>query len=336
MDYNYGYGELENRLIKLFRSSPPDFDAAEELLKQGADINAVGRNDDENVLSEILIGYPNAPLDEMLDYDDTDVDALHKLIPDPGLAMCDIIRFFLAHGFDVTKREGCFGAQCLFSLTATTDYRHIIEATKLLIDAGAINRTVSPTARNGDYTPWSSIEDEVFYLDCFTHAHSDANLCEAVYQIYKAIEDGKPYRGIDSYELAVGKRIRRVFAESNGEQPVFFPIDTAEFKRENCYKATLYFVFDDGVLITTRHADCWTNTILPSSGLVDVTGHFARMVGAKIRRFVFGDKTIKRGSTSYTQLIFTIEMDSGSKARFATNKGEVSDELYSAYYEVFE
>lgn len=336
MAYDYGFGELGNRLITLFRSAPPDFDAAEELLMQGADINAIGRNDDENILSEILIGYPDAPLDELPDYDDADVEALRKLVPDPGSAMCDIIRFFLAHGFDVTKREGCFGAQCLYSLTLTTDYRHIIEATKLLIDAGAINRTVSLSTRDEDYTPWSSIEDDVFDLDCLSNEYSDANLCEAVYQIYRAIDEGKPYRGIDSYGLAIGKKIRRVFAESSGEQPVFFSIDTADFKHNNCYNATLYLVYDDGVLVTTRHADCWTNTVLPSSGLVDVTEHFAGIVGGRILRFVFGGKSIKRDKTRYTQLIFTIEMDSGSKVRFATNNGEVSEELYSAYFEVFE
>lgn len=57
MAYDYGYGDLGNKLIELFRSGAPDFDAAEDLIRQGADINAIGKDDDENILSEILGGY---------------------------------------------------------------------------------------------------------------------------------------------------------------------------------------------------------------------------------------------------------------------------------------
>lgn len=57
MAYDYGYGDLGNKLIELFRSGAPDFDAAEDLIRQGADINAIGKDDDENILSEILSGY---------------------------------------------------------------------------------------------------------------------------------------------------------------------------------------------------------------------------------------------------------------------------------------
>ena len=55
-DYDYGYGDLENKLISLLRSGAPDFAAAEELIRQGADINASGNSDDENILSGILRG----------------------------------------------------------------------------------------------------------------------------------------------------------------------------------------------------------------------------------------------------------------------------------------
>lgn len=57
MAYEYGYGKLEDQLIDLFRAGAPDFEAAEELLRQGADLNATGRRDDDNILSEILAGY---------------------------------------------------------------------------------------------------------------------------------------------------------------------------------------------------------------------------------------------------------------------------------------
>lgn len=56
MAYEYGYGILEDQLIALLSSGVPDFIAAEKLIAQGANINAEGKNPDENMLSEILSG----------------------------------------------------------------------------------------------------------------------------------------------------------------------------------------------------------------------------------------------------------------------------------------
>lgn len=57
MAVDYGFGDLGNKLLDLFRAGAPDFEAAEELIRQGADLNAAGKYDDENILSEILSGY---------------------------------------------------------------------------------------------------------------------------------------------------------------------------------------------------------------------------------------------------------------------------------------
>lgn len=47
---------LQDQLIALLRSGAPDFAAADMLLARGADPNASGKDEDGNVLSEILIG----------------------------------------------------------------------------------------------------------------------------------------------------------------------------------------------------------------------------------------------------------------------------------------
>lgn len=125
MVYEYGYGKLEDQLIGLFRAGAPDFEAAEELLRQGADLNATGKRDDDNILSKILAGYwyskQGDDICEGCDgcYKDR-CDRCERnpnLNPDLGPSMCAIIRFFLDHGFDVNKRDGCFGAQCLWGST---------------------------------------------------------------------------------------------------------------------------------------------------------------------------------------------------------------------------
>lgn len=290
MAFDYGYGDLGNKIIELFRAGAPDFEAAEELIRQGADLNAIGKDDDENILSEILSGYwwserRDTISDAGDDCHDNHCDNCEhnrNLKPSLGPSMCAIIRFFLNHGFDVTKCDGCFGAQCLWALTLSTFDRYMIEATKILLDAGAKNRTVSPTSTDPYDTPWSFMGTEGSYQGTCEHNHSLANIYEAVYQIYQAIKDGKPYSGIDSYEIAVGKKILKVLAESNEDQPVFYPMALPEFQKENCYTKTLYFVYDGGVLISTQYADFWTDTILPNVELVDVSEHFECVVGSTI------------------------------------------------------
>lgn len=341
-DYDYGYGDLENKLIRLFRSGAPDFATAEDLIRQGADINAVGKDDDENILSEILSGYWWSEHGDIISDACDNCDENHcdncehnrDLNPNLGASMCAIIRFFLAHGFDVNKCDGCFGAQCLWALTLSTFDRYMIEATKLLLDAGAKNRTVSPTSTDQDETPWCFIATESSYQGTCEHAHSTANIFEAVYQVYQAVADGKPYSGIDSYEMAIGKKVIKVLAESDGENPTFFAMDLPEFKRDNCYNATLYFVYDGGVLISTQYADFWTDTILPAADLIDVSEHFDGVVGNTIKGFTYDHRSIVKGTTHYGQPITTIEMDSGRKVRFSINFGEVREQNRAAFYEL--
>lgn len=330
MAFDYGYGDLGNKMIELFRSGAPDLEAAEELIKQGADLNAQGTDDYENILSEILNGYWwSAHGDTISDACD---DRSHN--PALGASMCDMIRFFLDHGFDVGKCDGCFGAQCLWALTLSTCDRYIIEATKILLDAGAKNRTISPSSTDDDETPWGFIATEGSYQRTCEHNYSLANIYEAVYQIYRAFEDGKPYNGIDSYEIAVGKKILKVLAESNGGRPIFYPMVLPKFKRDNCYTKTLYFVYEGGVLISTQYADFWTDNVLPEAGLVDVSKYFKGIVGSTIEQFTFEYRSVVKGTMHYDQPITTMEMDSGRNVRFSINFGEVNQEERAAYFEL--
>ncbi len=342
MAFDHGYGDLGNKLIELFRSGVPDFDAAEALIRQGADVNAVGKYDDENILSEILLGYSwteddNTFSDACNNCNKNHCDSCehnHYRNPKLGLSMCAIIRFFLDHGFDVNKCDGCFGAQCLDALTFSTYDRYMIEATKLLFDAGAKNRIYSPDSTDPDETPWYSVAIKISYHCTCEHNHATANIFEAVYQVYQAVEDGRPYSGIDSYKVAVGKKVLHVLAEKNGEEPIFFSLDLPKFKKDNCYTQTLYFVYDSGVLVSPQYAAFWTDTILPDVDLVDVSDRFDGIVGNSIKAFTYDHQTIVKGTTHYGQPITTIEMDSGHKVRFSTNFGEVKEDERAAFYEL--
>ena len=338
MAYDYGYGNLGNELIELLRYGAPNLDAATDLIRRGADINAIGNDDSENILSEILCGYWQSARSVVCDFCEEDnceeCEEKGNFNPNLGQSMCAIIRFFLDHGFDVNKQEGCFGAQCLFALTLSTFDRYTIEATKILLDAGAVNRTISLVSTSRAETPWDFIGAEGSYQATCMANHSLANIFEAVYQIYQAVENGKPYDGIDSYEMAIGKKINEVMAETDGVNPIFYTLDLPEFKKDNCYNQTLYFVYDGGVLISTQYADFWTDTILPSKGLVDVSECFDGIVGNTIKEFKYDHNSIVKGTTHYGQPVTTIEMDSGCKVRFSINIGQVDATKRAAFYEL--
>lgn len=339
MAWDDGYGALENELIELFRSGAPDFEAAEALIRKGADINAIGTQEKENILSEILSCYWESQHDDDM-CEDCDscsrylcCSCEHNLNPDLGQSMCAIIRFFLSHGFDVNKCDGCFGVQCLHALTFSSYDRYMIDATKLLLDAGAKNRTISPASTDADDTPWDAIATEGSFQAICEYDHAMGNIFEAVYQVYQAIEDGRPYSGIDSYEAAVGKKVHCVLASGEDGKPIFYSMDLPEFKKDHCYTETLYFVYDGGVLITTQYADFWTDTVLPASDLTDVSDHFGEIVGHTVKAFTFGHRAVKKGMGCYVQPITTIEMDNGHKVRFSINFGDVQEADRAAFYE---
>lgn len=341
MIYDYGYGKLENQLIDLFRSGAPDFVAAEELIRQGADVNAVGNDSAENVLSQILHGYWMTKQGDRFpegcgDCDDENCEHCRKhkdLNPELGKSMCEIIRFFLSNGFDVNKFDGCYGAQCLFALTLSTSDRYILEATKLLFDAGAKNRTIS-NDENEVETPLDFIGMEGSYQDICKINHSLGNMYEAVYQMYIAVEEGRPYRGIDTYEAAIGKKIIKVIADRNNNNDTFFSINSPDFKKQNCFKDTLYFVYEDGCLITTQYADFWVDTEVMTEGGKDVSEFFPGIVGGTIKQFKFDHRTIVDGITHHGQPITTIEMESGNSVTFSINFGEVGDDDRAAFFEL--
>ena len=337
------FGPLEEQLVALFRAGAPDLPAAEALLLQGADINASGMDEDESILSEILFAY-GATQRIHSESDDSPCSecervscsgCVHNQNPEPGRSMCEVIRFFLSHGFDVHKNNGRFGKECLFNLTLSTYDKYMPEAIKILLDAGAQNSIASTGPDDSDdETPMDFIYNEGGSLRCGHHDYAKATYFDAALVIYQAAEDGRPYAGIDSYETAIGKKILRVLAESSDDAPVFFPMDRPGFKKDTCFNCCLYFVYDGGVLNVTQYGDYWTDTVMPDLPMTDVSAYFGGIVGHTVRRFIFDHREIAADSTEYTRPVVTIETDTGRRVTFSTNFGEVAEDDFAAYFEL--
>lgn len=331
MKDTYGYKPLSYELINLFKLGVPDFNAAEELIRCGADVNDQGDDKDENVLSEILMGYgmPNNFDDDFKDDNEHSSDTMEDLNSNLGESMIKIIRFFLDHGFDVDRNEGRHGAQCLYALTFSSFDRYIIDAIKLLLDSGAKDL---PVEDGTSETSMSLLETERSFQDTVCHDHYLGNIYEAAYQIYAASEEGISYSGIDSFETAMGKRILRVMADGDVGNPVFFAIDFPQSKHENCFSRNLYFIFDNGYMILTHYASLWVDTVLPDRQLIDVSSVFSRIVGSTIEQITFEHNSIRKANTDYGQPLITLHTDNGVKLNFTINFGEVEDADRCAYF----
>ena len=340
--YDYGFGEAGNRLIDLFRSGAPDFDKAREILSQGVNINAY--KEDENILSKILLGYWWSETGDDLPDACSECDKEDccdgcpenvNLNPNLGKSMIAVIRFFLENGFDIHAHNDRNGAQCLFALIWSTYDRYMIEATKLLLDAGAKN---IPVDEIDDDNPGSAVADKASYTGTCLKDYPTANIFEAMYRIYEAAEQGKPYAGIDSYEAAAGEKIRKVYwtgDDHTSRDVPFFCIDEPASKHENCFKGQLCFVYDSGVLILNECIEIWTdsNYVIPDDA-ADVSGHFPGVIGSAIEKYEFQHHELEKGSTCYVQPVIRMIMNNGSVLSFSTNFGETKKEKEAGHFQL--
>lgn len=342
MEKTYGYTPLSYELLHLFRSGIPDFEAAEKLIQQGADVNDQGDDTDENVLSEILGGYWQSGIDHSREecqkcikgfvggarYDSCP-SCEHFLNPDVGASMIQIIKFFLDHGFDVTRNEGKHGAQCLRAVVLSSFDRGIIGATKMLLDAGAQN--IPPTDYEPNDTPLRAMAIEGSYQEVEGHDYL-GNIYEAAYQIYDALEEGRSYAGIDSFEAAINKKILRVMAVGDNKDSIFTSINTPTSKHRNCFYHNLYMVFDGGYLICTKYGSYWVDTAQIGETIIDVSEFFLPIIGHEIRQVTFEHNALLNGRTYYGQPITSFCFDNGVKLTFSTNHGEVEKGHSCSYF----
>ncbi|MBQ8648130.1 MAG: hypothetical protein IJ484_08320 [Oscillospiraceae bacterium] len=322
MAFPYGYGELEDKLIDLFRSGPPDFAAAQALVDAGADVNAAVPGDG-NVLSECLQGYRDTEHGDdcdRCDPEDGQCVQCPSKNPDPGRAMVEIVRFFLKNGFDPGRDGGRACRACLYALNFSTDDRYMLQAARLLLDAG-IRAGWSPEGKLSGVL--EHIATECSYLQVCAKNTAANHLYEAFYELCRAAHEGRAYGGIDTYEAALGRRVLRVLADPCGGE---WPIRPAEYGGKtwsNTFRGQLYLEYEGGVLIGNEYGDFWTDDHLPAGPLVDVSTAFAGVVGRCIEGFRFAARDVPGSGTSYTQPVTWLDMGQGRSVRFSDTFGEM-------------
>ncbi len=141
-------GQLEEELIELCHQCPPYIGAVKAKIAEGADINAAYA-DEEPVLSEVICGFGKKK--GPYGYDDYGC----SLLP-------EIVTLFLDAGYDVSLNNGCHGGFALFELTNCSPGKEMLDAARLLLDAGA-----DPDVCPFDDEPDDTVIDLVWYESDF-------------------------------------------------------------------------------------------------------------------------------------------------------------------------
>lgn len=109
-----------SKLSAITDQTPIDWDAFDSVLKGLEDINAYDEHDEETILSEFMMD-----------------GEFYKR----GSILADVVRHFLACGYDVSANDGLNGGLALHSLCWSSYDHYVLEAAKVLMNAGAPSNT---------------------------------------------------------------------------------------------------------------------------------------------------------------------------------------------------
>ena len=290
---HYVYGKYEDKLLELMAEGNADFVQADKLIALGADVNASGDNNDENILSYIILEYRMN----------------HR--KNVGKKLYNIVEYFLAKGFDVNKNDGQYGVACLESLIFATFDSYTIDLAKLLLNAGA--RCFSyDDEYNYDALQENFSTESSFQRLCCDDEHL-SNIFESVYQIFEAKKIGRDYRGIDWYGKAVGQHICKVYVEDSHFDNFMCDLYYKKKKESLQFSDTIYMVLDKGVLIIEPNLVMWMDNNLPDKTVLDVSDKFKSILGFKIEDITFKRNDFKIESRGYRNPSVSLHLEKERK-----------------------
>lgn len=319
--------EIDEALACEATKIQPDFSKMEQLVKDGANVNASDDDESkENILCEVIVSACDG---ESYEEGEPKEDSLPA-----------VVEFFLKHGFDPAHDGGRAGAVCLFNLVYSRCLATRIPTMKILLDAGCRDIQIWKSEYNpNDESPLSCIATEASYLRCCGNGGSDlvaANICETLYEMLAARESGRPYSGIGAYTTAYGGILKRVCITKPQDGRPFFDLNEPTSRHENCFRGSLYLEFDKGWLISWEAYSLIFDTAHPHEEIVDVSGSFAPIIGARLENVEFSQKSIGVGATSFMQNIIRYNFSNWRHLTTQTNSGELPDSKSVAYYAIGE
>lgn len=313
MVFDYGFGELGNKLMDVFGKYPPDFKEAEKLIALGADINLTNKYG-ETILSETLKGFGQESNAEKNDLcgKETCNGCINK---SDQSCFYDIISFFIDNGFDTQAN----GVSFLHSLVFSSYDECILNAAKLILKNGVRFEGKQLEGCLG------TIGTEESYQRCCNENHKLENLFYTYYEIVNAYGKGYPFECIEYYSSCIGKRIESVkVLRSAGETKECF--SCAKPMSFLHYEPMVICCEDKNVVIKSS-PNIYVSAYIfdnPNMEVIDCSGYFRNeVIGHEITFIEFDHKSISHDTMIYGQPIINIHVDNGMQLRFTTNFGEV-------------
>lgn len=286
-----------SKLSAITDQTPIDWEAFDSVLKGLEDINAYDDQYEDTILSELIM----------------DGDFYNR-----GTILANIVRHFLSCGYDVSANDGLNGGLALQALCWSSYDQHILDAAKVLMNAGApVNYRTSDDDPNDE--PEGLLGSISWKLSGAWMVDKDftfANILEAYYAITEANIAGKDYNSIDNYFACIEKSLTSVSAINVGGKPALHNEGDI-----SVYSEPLIMWFGDKPLVISCYTDFVVNPVYADDkkdSLVDVTTIFASLIGATLQEVQYIGTTICYFEFSNGKRLFFASRDIGDRKRVGT------------------
>lgn len=340
MSWDYGFGELENQLIEAGKEYPPNYEKMRELLAAGANINATSTEEDpdESILSTIILGYPETEAPEACESCEKEgenpcIDCLDNLErTHDGRYLPDLCDFFLQNGFDVHGSDDTFGSRCIMNLTWSSYDRYILDATKILLRAGA-----NPDQEDEEGSLMGWVGTKASAGRCVDEDHNIENLFETMYSILEAASEKRDFDSIEYFSAAEGRKVDRIEMYCDPEQVSVYSMNEPEFQHENCFNGTIVLWCEGKALRINQ----WTDIMIDPSVTCaidkvkfDMNQYFGDCIGSVLERIDFDHEITVKGTTHYSRAVIHLHFSNGKCIRFSNNFGKTPKDKYTAFFEI--
>ena len=236
---------------------------------------------------------------------------------DRGAILTDVVRHFLACGYDVAANDGANGNLALQALCWASYDRHILDAAKVLMNADPIHCGIGGDDRADKYSglleciswklsgAWMVDKDSVF-----------ANTLEAYYAMTEATIAGKDHNAIDHYGACIGKPLTSVSAVKLFGRPTLY-----EDGAVSIYSEPLILWFEDRPLVASCYTDFVVNPVYAGDekdNLADVSAAFSSLIGAALQEVQYMGSTICYFAFSNGKRLFFASCNMGDRNRVGT------------------
>ncbi|MBR5649065.1 hypothetical protein [Pseudobutyrivibrio sp.] len=280
-------GTKEKALIEALNIEHYDFNKAEEIIREGVNLNERVESDEEyeNVLSKIIDNFryhggcihkPIAGCCACKDYEECKRRGDLRDNINAGIEIRKIIHLFLSNGYDLSLDDGKAGIVLLERVLYTSYDRQEFYTAKELLLAGIDN---DARTTDDDETLLGYLTDESYIMWFGCENWYMSLIYETLCQIVEAREKGLPYEGIDLYEKSFGKTIKKIYTSG---KTVRTPVIQVYENEIIDFTDKIIIEYEDGYLIIDNYAYAWTSDRIGFDHILDISEYAKEFIERKI------------------------------------------------------